>query len=67
MVVGCLCHRTAKFSDHRHYIRGEIMFLISFLISQEQVTQASCDSIDWRPFWEVTTLPSLMVICLMQV
>ena len=51
MVVGCLCHHTAKFSDHRHYIRGEIMFLISFLISQEQVTQASCGSIDWRPVW----------------
>ena len=51
-----------KFDDQRHHGSGDIMFLVSHLISQDHAIQGSCDFILGSPSLLVTNLPNLVAM-----
>ena len=55
-------YHLAKFGGHSHSGNGDILFLVSHLISQDHAIQGSCDFILGSPSLLVTNLPNLVAM-----
>ena len=57
-----LCQQPAKSRGKRYCGNGDIMALVCQVISQKHMIKGLLDFMGGSPLWQVTTLPSLVVI-----
>ena len=55
-------HHPTKFVGHRHCDSGDIMVLVSHVISQDHVTKWLCDVIGMSQTRQITMVQSLLTI-----
>ena len=51
-----------KFGDNRHCVCGDIMRFVCYVIPQNHMINVSCDLMSESPSWQVSIMPTLLVI-----